>query len=51
MTFEAKNLQRDNKEVKQVALPHNDEAFVNVANPVDQDQFEYVLERKTLDPY
>lgn len=50
LTVEAKNLQPENKEVKQVALPHNVEALVNVANPVGQDQFEYVLERRKLYP-
>lgn len=50
LTVEAKNLQHENNEVKQMALPHNDEALVNVANPVGQDQFEYVPERKKLDP-
>jgi len=50
LIVEAKNLQPDNKVVKEVTSLHIDEALVNVVNTVGQDQFEYVLDRKKLDP-
>lgn len=47
---EAQNLQPENNEVKEVASPHIDDASVSVVNMVGQDQFEYVMDRKKLDP-